>query len=422
MEDYKRIKIFKDVKLEDWEDWRWQVRNRITTLEELEQIFDLTEEERKGISETLKIFRMAITPYWISLMDPQDPNCPIRKQAIPTIEESMFSKVDLKDPLAEDIDSPTPGLTHRYPDRVLLLVTDVCGMYCRHCTRRRYVGKVDRAVSKSFIDKAIDYIRQTESVRDVLLSGGDPLLVEDDLLEYVLKNLREIPHVEILRIGSRAPVVLPQRVTPALAKMLEKYHPLWFNIHVNHPKEITPRMKEGLDLLLKAGIPLGNQSVLLRGINDCVHIQEKLVHELVKLRVRPYYLYQCDLSQGIEHFRTSVGTGLKIMEYLRGHTSGFAVPQYTIDAPGGGGKIPVLPQYLVTFTDDRVILRNYEGGFFSYPEPKNRLSVCPEEAKSKIREGVASLMEGQVPALMPVNNKRMERRKRWKHEDECSKS
>ncbi len=418
MLDYKDINLFKDVKLEEWEDWRWQVRNRLTTLKELEQVFNLTDEEKEGIRETLKIFRMAITPYWVSLMDPKDPHCPIRKQAIPTLEESIFSKVDLRDPLAEDLDSPTPGLTHRYPDRVLFLITDVCGMYCRHCTRRRYVGKVDKAATKIFIDKSLDYIRKTETVRDVLLSGGDPLLVDDELLEYVLKNLRAIPHVEIVRIGSRAPVVLPQRITPALVNMLEKYHPLWMNIQVNHPKEITPRMTEGINLLLKAGIPLGNQSVLLKGINDCPYIQEKLVHELVKIRVRPYYLYQCDLSQGIEHFRTSVGTGIKIMEYLRGHTSGFAVPQYTIDAPGGGGKIPVSPQYIIAFTDDRVILRNYEGGIFSYPEPRDRLSTCPPRVRVKPHEGVASLMEGQVPALMPKHNIRMERRKEWKKKDE----
>ncbi|MBT9129769.1 MAG: L-lysine 2,3-aminomutase [candidate division WS2 bacterium] len=414
MRNYKDIDIYREVTQEEWEDWKWQIKNRITSLEELEKVINLTNREKDGIKETLKLFRMAITPYWVSLMDADDPECPIRKQAVPTIEETMFSGADLSDPLAEDLDSPVKGITHRYPDRVLLLITDVCGMYCRHCTRRRLVGKVDKPSNKNVIDQALNYLRNNTVIRDVLLSGGDPLLVDDTFLEYILAELRNIKHVEIIRIGSRIPVVLPQRITTKLVNMLEKYHPLWMNIQVNHPKEITPRMKKGIDLLLKAGIPLGNQGVLLKGINDCPYLHEKLVHELVKIRVRPYYLYQCDLSQGIEHFRTSVGVGIKIIEHLRGHTSGFAVPNYIIDAPGGGGKIPVSPQYVLAFTDDRVILRNYEGGIFSYPEPRNRISYCQEEANGHLKEGVAAIMDGNIPSLLPEGNKRMARRKKPK--------
>lgn len=376
MRDYRDIPLWKDVISEEWADWQWQVRNRITDVERLKEIINLTSAEEEGIRKSLEILRMGITPYYAKLMNPTDHTCPIRKQAVPTSQELFKSRSDLEDPLHEDKDSPTPGLTHRYPDRVLLLITDQCSMYCRHCTRRRLAGAKDQAMPWEQIKKAIEYIRQTPEVRDVLVSGGDGLLISDESLEEIIKELRAIPHVEIIRIGTRTPVVLPQRITPNLVKMLKKYHPVWLNTHFNHPEELTAESEKALALLADAGIPLGNQSVLLKGVNDCAHIMKKLMQLLVKNRVRPYYIYQCDLSQGIEHFRTSVAKGIEIIESLRGHTSGFAVPTYVIDAPGGGGKIPVGPQYLISQSDRKVILRNYEGLICSYTEPEDKISDC----------------------------------------------
>ena len=368
MRSYKDIELFKDVTEKEWGDWHWHVRNRITTVEALKRVISLTAEEEEGIRTTLARFRMAISPYYASLMDQDDPCCPIRKQGVPTVNETHKAPEDLEDPLSEDEDSPVAGLTHRYPDRVLFQVTDQCTMYCRHCTRRRMVGVHDRMRSKEELSADIDYIRQTPEVRDVLLSGGDPLSLADDQIEWIIAELRNIPHVEIIRIGSRTPVVLPQRITPALVDMLTKYHPIWFNTHFNHPKEITEESARACDLLTRGGIPVGNQSVLLRGVNDCSHVMKALVHGLLKLRVRPYYLYQCDLSVGIEHFRTSVGKGIEIMERLRGHTSGLAIPYYVIDAPGGGGKIPLLPQYVLGRSGKDIILRNYKYEIFTYPD------------------------------------------------------
>lgn len=342
----RRKEFFPEVTDQQWNDWHWQVKNRIETVDELKKYIKLTAEEEEGIRESLKTLRMAITPYYLTLIDPENPHCPIRKQAIPTVEELKRSPADLEDPLHEDSDSPVPGLTHRYPDRVLFLITDMCSMYCRHCTRRRFAGQHDCATPEKQIDDCIDYIARTPQVRDVLLSGGDALLVSDEKLEYIISRLRAIPHVEIIRIGSRTPVVLPQRITPELVNMLKKYHPIWLNTHFNHPNEVTPESKQACARLADAGIPLGNQSVLLRGVNDCTHIMKKLVHELVKMRVRPYYIYICDLSLGIGHFRTPVSKGIEIIENLRGHTSGYAVPTFVVDAPGGGGKIPVMPNYV----------------------------------------------------------------------------
>jgi len=381
MRSYKEVSLWKNVTKKEWEDWTWQVRNRVTTVEELKEIVNLTPEEEKGIAQSLKVLRMAISPYFAMLMDPDDPHDPVRMQAIPTIKELDFSASDMEDPLFEDIDSPVHGLTHRYPDRVLFLITDMCANYCRHCTRRRLAGQEDHARDKASIDAAIKYIKEHEEIRDVLLSGGDPLLVSDAFLEDIIKRLKAIDHVEIVRLGSRTPVTLPMRITPELCKMLAKYHPMWLNTHFNHPREITPESKAAVERLADHGIPVGNQTVLLRGINDCPTIMKKLVHELVKIRCRPYYFYQCDLSRGIEHFRTSVEKGLEIAESLRGHTSGFAVPTFILDAPGGGGKIPLAPQYLISMSDKRVVLRNYEGGIFTYPEPKERVSVCPPTCK-----------------------------------------
>lgn len=364
----RRKEFFPEVTDQQWNDWHWQVKNRIETVDELKKYIKLTAEEEEGIRESLKTLRMAITPYYLTLIDPENPHCPIRKQAIPTVEELKRSPADLEDPLHEDSDSPVPGLTHRYPDRVLFLITDMCSMYCRHCTRRRFAGQHDCATPEKQIDDCIDYIARTPQVRDVLLSGGDALLVSDEKLEYIISRLRAIPHVEIIRIGSRTPVVLPQRITPELVNMLKKYHPIWLNTHFNHPNEVTPESKQACARLADAGIPLGNQSVLLRGVNDCTHIMKKLVHELVKMRVRPYYIYICDLSLGIGHFRTPVSKGIEIIENLRGHTSGYAVPTFVVDAPGGGGKIPVMPNYVISQAPNRVVLRNYEGVITTYTD------------------------------------------------------
>ncbi|MGD9963247.1 MAG: KamA family radical SAM protein, partial [Thermoplasmata archaeon] len=304
MRAYKDIPLWKDVKPEEWNDWKWQLRNRITTVEQLKQVINLTPEEESGVKESLKVLRMAITPYFATLMDPDDPHCPVRMQAVPTIKETDFSASDMEDPLFEDIDSPVHGLTHRYPDRVLFLITDQCGMYCRHCTRRRLAGQMDAERGQDVIDAAIEYVRKHEEIRDVLLSGGDCLMVSDEKLEDIVSRLQAIDHVDIVRMGSRAPVTLPQRITPKLCEMLKKHHPIWLNTHFNHPKEITPDSKRAVEMLADAGIPVGNQSVLLRGVNDCPTIMKGLVQELVKIRVRPYYYYQCDMSKGIEHFRT----------------------------------------------------------------------------------------------------------------------
>lgn len=411
MSESRRKQYFPNVSDSDWNDWKWQVRNRIETLDELKKYIDLTPEEEGGIRESLKILRMAITPYYLSLIDKNDPNCPVRKQAIPSHLELHKSSADLDDPLHEDTDSPVPGLTHRYPDRVLFLITDQCAMYCRHCTRRRFAGQHDSAMPTDRIDKGIEYIARTPQVRDVLLSGGDGLLVSDNRLEYIIKKLREIPHVEIIRIGSRVPVVLPQRITPELVDMLKKYHPIWLNTHFNHSNEITEESKAACARLADAGIPLGNQTVLLRGINDCPSIMKQLVHSLVKIRVRPYYIYQCDLSTGIEHFRTPVSKGIEIVENLRGHTSGYAVPTFVVDAPGGGGKIPVMPSYMISQSPTKVVLRNYEGVITTYTEPLSYEDNC--QCSIKETEGVAGLLNGSQLSIEP---KELSRNKRNHHE------
>ncbi len=414
--NWKDIEAWKNVSDAEWNDWKWQVSNRINTVEQLKEIIRLTPEEERDIAETLKTFRLGITPYYASLMDVDDPRCPIRMQAVPVIQETHRSDADMLDPLHEDEDSPAPGLTHRYPDRVLLLITDQCSMYCRHCTRRRLAGEKDGARSMDDINLCIDYIKRTPQVRDVLLSGGDALLVADSVLEYIISELRKIPHVEIVRIGSRTPVVMPQRITDDLVNMLKKYHPIWLNTHFNHIKEMTPEAMEALRKLADAGIPLGNQSVLLRGLNDCPHIMRDLVHALVRNRVRPYYIYQCDLSLGIEHFRTPVSKGIEIIEGLRGHTSGYAVPTFVVDAPGGGGKTPVMPQYVISQSPDKVILRNYEGVITTYTEPKDLPTLdCTCDyctGKKEYRyEGVAGLVQGERMAMEPQGLLRHQRNK-----------
>ncbi len=427
MAESRRKQLFPDVSDEQWNDWKWQVRNRIETLDELKKYIKLTTEEEEGVRNALTTLRMAITPYYLSLIDPNDPNDPVRRQCIPTGAETHIAAADLLDPLHEDEDSPTPGLTHRYPDRVLFLITDMCSMYCRHCTRRRFAGQKDDESPSERIEKALEYIEKTVEVRDVLLSGGDALMVSDKKLEYIIQRLRAIPHVEIVRLGTRTPVVCPQRITPELCDMLKKYHPVWVNTHFNHPNEVTPEAVAACERLANAGVPLGNQSVLLRGVNDCVHVMKRLVHVLVKMRVRPYYIYQCDLSMGLEHFRTPVSKGIEIIEGLRGHTSGFAVPTFVVDAPGGGGKTPVMPQYVISQSPGRVVLRNFEGVITTYTEPAEYHNDChcPEceaarakESKrveeidrSKPVDGVISLLEGEKMNIEPAHLIRHERQK-----------
>ena len=413
MNESRRKYYFPDVTDEQWNDWHWQVKNRIETLDDLKKYVTLTPEEEEGVRESLKSLRMAITPYYLSLIDPNDPNDPVRKQSVPTANELIISEEDQLDPLSEDEDSPTPGLTHRYPDRVLFLITDMCSMYCRHCTRRRFAGQKDAASPRERIDKAIEYIERTPEVRDVLLSGGDALMVSDSMIEYILRRLRAIDHVEIIRFGSRTPVVLPQRITPELVEILKKYHPIWLNTHFNHPNEITAESKAACERLANAGVPLGNQTVLLRGINDCTYVMKKLIHELVKIRVRPYYIYVCDLSRGIGHFRTPVSKGIEIIENLRGHTSGYAVPTFVVDAPGGGGKIPVMPNYIVSQAPNRVVLRNYEGVLTTYTEPAHYEEEChcPECEKQR-KDGVAALLAGQQLAIEPSKLARKERNRK----------
>ncbi|KAF0196291.1 MAG: lysine 2 3-aminomutase [Bacillota bacterium] len=403
MPNYKDIPLWRDVTPEEWNDWRWQMRNRIQDADTLSKVVNLTSQESEGVSEALLSLRMAITPYYASLIDPDHTICPIRKQAVPTHRELIRSPEDMADPLHEDSNSPVPGLTHRYPDRVLLLITDQCSMYCRHCTRRRFAGQHDQPATKEQIDKSIEYIAKTPIIRDVLLSGGDPFVQSDERLEYIIRKLRDIPHVEIIRIGTRTPVVMPMRITQDLCNMLKKYHPVWVNVHFNHPQEVTPAAQEACARLADAGIPLGNQSVLLKGINDCPHVMKKLVHDLVRMRVRPYYIYQCDLSQGISHMRTSVARGIEIIESLRGHTSGFAVPTFVVDAPGGGGKIPVMPQYLISMSDRKVILRNFEGVISAYTEPEERTSGCTDCGLCREHDhiGITKLFRGDAVSIEP---------------------
>jgi lysine 2,3-aminomutase len=361
--------FWNNVSDENWNDWRWQLKNRITTVEQLEKYLPtLTPEERAGTILANSKLAMAITPYFFNLIDPTDEMCPIRRQVIPRIEETNRAPWEMSDPCGEDSHSPVPGLVHRYPDRVLFLVTDRCAAYCRYCTRSRLVSNAAGYDFHPEFEKQIEYIRNTPSIRDVLLSGGDALLLSDDKLAYLLGQLRAIKHVEFLRIGTRIPIFLPQRITPALCDMLKKFHPLFISVHSNHPRELTTEVRDALGRLADAGIPLGNQSVLLRDVNDDPMVMKALVQKLLMCRVRPYYIYQCDLISGSAHLRASVHKGLQIMESLRGHTTGYAVPQYVIDAPGGGGKVPITPDYVLSKNSERILIRNFEGKVFEYPE------------------------------------------------------
>jgi lysine 2,3-aminomutase len=415
---WQDIPMFKDVSSEEWNDWRWQWQNRIEDVDRLTQVLSLTPEAVSGVEKALTKVRMAITPYYASLIDPDDERCPVRLQAVPTGDETNVMPWEFVDPLDEDADSPVDGLVHRYPDRVLFLVTDQCSMYCRHCTRRRVVGVRDMVAPSERIQAGLQYIREHKEVRDVLVSGGDPLTLSDAYLERIIRALREIPHVEIIRLGTRIPVVLPQRITRELAAMLAKYHPVYLNTHFNHPKELTPESTKACAILADHGIPLGNQSVLLRGVNNCPEVMKQLVRGLVKIRVRPYYIYQCDLTWGLDHFRTTIAEGLEIMENLRGHTTGFAVPTYVVDAPGGGGKIPLNPQYILSTGPDTVVVRNYEGVISAYKEPpydsaermeNGKCKLCGGDHKGSV--GVAGLLGGAKVSLVPEGNQRLGRRK-----------
>lgn len=360
---------FGPITTEDWSDWRWQQRKRFRQIEQLEKVIDVSLGERTAFQKSDEMFHMGITPYYAALMDKEDPHCPIRLQSVPQLGELDILPMDLEDPLAEERDMPVPGITHRYPDRVLFYTTHNCPVYCRHCTRKRKVSDPATMAAKDQIEVALDYIARTKSVRDIVISGGDPLSLSDERLDYILGRLRAIPHVEIFRIGTRNLVTLPQRVTNDFAKMLKGHHPVFVNTHFNHPKECTAEALEACMKLANAGCVIGNQMVLLKGVNDDYRIVKELNHRLLLMRVRPYYIYQCDLSQGISHFRTPISTGLEIMEKLRGHTSGLAIPTFVVDAPGGGGKIPLLPNYVVSHKDKTLVLRNYENKTFTYIEP-----------------------------------------------------
>jgi lysine 2,3-aminomutase len=373
-------RFFPTAKPAEWNDWRWQNRNRIRSLEQLERMIRVTGEEREAILRHTGPLPVGLTPYYMSLIDPEDPSQPLRRTVIPTLDEFKRVPGEEDDPLGEDGTSPVPGLVHRYPDRVLLLVTNFCSVYCRYCTRARLVGASgERALKKTDVDRAIEYIESTPAVRDVLISGGDPLSLDEDRLEYILARLRSIEHLEFVRIGTKQPVVQPMRVTPTLTRMLRKYHPLWMSLHFTHPSEITPEVAEACGRLADAGIPLGSQTVLLKGVNDDVGTLKRLFHALLQIRVRPYYLYQCDPISGSSHFRTTVDQGLDLIQALRGHTTGYAVPNYVIDAPGGGGKIALLPDAVVGREGDDLILRNFQGKLCRYPDPGGRLGEASHD-------------------------------------------
>jgi lysine 2,3-aminomutase len=404
----KRAPLYEDVPLEKWNDWRWQLSHRLNSAADIGQVIHLTDSELRAFAVSSNLFRVDITPYFISLIDPDNPHDPIRKQVIPTVEESSSFVGMMEDSLAEDRDSPVPGLTHRYPDRVLMLVTTQCASYCRYCTRSRIVGNPMETFSRNEFEQQINYIRENPQIRDVILSGGDPLILPVKILEEILARLREIEHVEIIRIGTRVPVFLPMRITDELTDMLQKYHPLWMNIHVNHPNEVTVELAGAADRLTRAGIPLGNQTVLLAGVNDCVHVQRALIHKLLRIRVRPYYLFQCDLVEGAGHFRTPVGKGIEIIEGLRGHTSGLGVPVFAIDAPGGGGKVPLMPDYLLSMSEHNVVIRNYEGYVASYeqsgsymPHDPATCEYCKHRRQEPGQDGLSGLLEGEEAAIGP---------------------
>jgi lysine 2,3-aminomutase len=421
-------KIEEKTELSNWKDWKWQLKHSIRSLDKFEYLTGIRfpENEKADLVKTFEKFPLSITPYYLSLIDKTNyKNDPVFRQSFGGIEELTTLKSEYSDPLSEDKDSPVEGITHRYPDRVLFHVSNICSMYCRFCTRKRKVGDIDFVPSKDQLSKGIEYIKETPQVRDVLLSGGDPFMLSDDKIDWLLSELYKIPHVEIIRIGTRMPVVLPYRITDNLVAILKKYQPLWINTHFNHPRELTTSSREALAKLADGGFPLGNQSVLLADVNDCPRIMKSLLHKLVQNRVRPYYLYQCDLSEGLSHFRTPIGKGIEIMESLIGHTSGFARPTYVIDAPGGGGKIPVMPNYILSWSTNKVVLRNYEGVITTYKEPDSyEPKFCDRDCENCNLElnlhgideseaiGIEKLLSDSCDtiSLIPENNERLQRR------------
>jgi len=398
---------------EEWNDYRWQLRHRITRLSDVASLLDLPPDEMEVLGRVCGAYHFAVTPYYFSLIRLGDPADPIARQAIPSTDEYYGMDTGEDDPLEEEKDMPVPGLTHRYPDRCLLVVTNFCSTYCRHCTRKRIWALGEGARTEFELTKMFAYIRRHEEIRDVIVSGGDPLTLSNERIEFILKSLRKIPHVEIIRIGTRVPVVLPMRIDDALCALLERYGPIWVNTQFNHPREVTEDAARACDRLLRAGIPVNNQTVLLRGVNDHPEIIRRLNTRLLAAKVRPYYLFQCDQVRGLEHFRTRLSKGIEIMEALRGHTSGLAIPSFVVDVPGGGGKIPLMPNYLIAMGHDRTILRNYEGILVSYEEPAHDgRSVARPEAEPPPRVDVYRLMTGEIRALVPSGNERMARRRR----------
>lgn len=372
---------FAAVSREQWNDWRWQQRNAVRSLSALERLIPLTEDERRGCVETKELFRLGITPYYLSLIDPEHPFCPVRMQAIPVAREAVNNPGELVDPLGEDKHRPVPAIVHKYPDRVLFLALDSCSVYCRHCTRRRITKGGEAVLDRTELARGIDYVRAHPEVRDVLLSGGDPLLLSDARLDELLSAIREIPHVEMVRIGTRIPVCLPMRVTDDLARLLRRHAPVYVVTHFNHPKEITPEAREACERLVDAGVPVENQAVLMRRVNSSARIIKELSHACLRMRVRPYYLHQMDVAQGLEHLRTPISKGIEIIDALRGHTSGLAVPQLAVDLPGGGGKVTLQPQYVQSMGAGETVFRNYLGNEYRYPEPQETDCSCPYDER-----------------------------------------
>jgi len=392
-----RYRLYPDVPDSAWNDWKWHFRNRITTVDRLRQLIPLSLEEQVQLEMVVKRYPLAITPYYLSLIDPADPDDPVRKQAVPSVLELTLGGLGLEDPLAEKEDSVVPGLVHRYPDRVLMVLTDICPMLCRHCTRKREWRHGGWVRPPAEIEAMLDYLRRNTGVRDVVISGGDPLTLSTGHLEAIISRIREIKHIEIIRIGTRFPVVLPQRIDAGLCAMLSGYGPIWLNTHFNHPNEITPESMAACDRLLRAGVPVNNQSVLLRGVNDSVETMTRLCQGLLKIKVRPYYLYQCDEVQGTEHLRTPVETGIKIIEGMRGHTSGLAIPTFVVDLVQGGGKVPLQPNYVLSQNENELLLRNYEGQVYRYRNPNPSVSAGPDAVP--VSGTVATLLDNvNVPA------------------------
>jgi lysine 2,3-aminomutase len=365
----------------EWHDWRWQFQHRLSRLRDFEPFLDLCDDEREGFETSANRFSTGVTPYVLVQMDRSDPGCPIRKQYLPSARERNISPVEMEDPCSEQAHSPVPGIVHRYPDRVLFLVTDMCAVYCRYCTRSRLVGRRSGLRFHRTMEHGIRYISENPQVRDVLISGGDPLVLSDAKLDALLSRLRAIPHVELIRIGTRMPIVIPQRVTGALCRIFEKHHPFFMSLHINHPRELTGEVYEACDRLTRSGIPLGSQTVLLRRINDSPKVMKELVRKLLRFRIKPYYLYQCDPVRGTGHLRTSLSRGMEIMRNLRGFTTGYAIPDYVVDAPGGGGKVPMEPANVVSQRDGVIYLRNWEGRIFEYRE-----ETSPESAPRFVTE------------------------------------